>query len=286
MKSKNCPSTFSIQSAVYLLLALGFAAALVVSPAITRAAFDASLSPPRFELKAKPGEVSRQTVAITNGTRTPARFTVKTADWRIDENGRLAFEEGRPTAGSCRPWARIERLEISVPPNGSRTYRFEIHVPKDAKTGSCHLAIIFAADAGKIAPTGTTQVQIPIVGRVAAIVYVTIGDAKPDLRLANIGIRKLDNKNIPVIDFYNQGNAHGRVSGALEAKDAAGHLVTLLVQQSAILPRGHRVLRLTPVDYSTGEPQPPKFDLQPPVHIRGKLQFLGGGEVSIDQVVR
>jgi hypothetical protein len=40
------------------------------------------------------------------------------------------------------------------------------------------------------------------------------------------------------------------------------------------------------VDYSTGEPKAPTFDLQPPLHVRGKLQFLGGGEVSIDQIVR
>lgn len=286
MKLKSCHSARSDVSVAGWLLAAALTPILAALPGVSIAAFDAALSPPRFELKAKPGDVTRETVTITNGARAPARFTVKTADWHIDGNGRLAFDEGAPQAGSCRPWARIERLEISVPPNGSRTYRFEIHVPKDAKTGSCHLALIFAADAGQVAPSGTAQVQIPIVGRVAAIVYVTIGDAKPDLRLASLAVRKIDDKHIPVVDFYNQGNAHGRVFGALEAKDAAGHIVTLMVQQSAILPKGHRVLRLTPVDYSTGEPKPPTFDLKPPLHVRGKLQFLGGGEVSIDQVVR
>ena len=286
MKLKKYDSVVSANPAVGTLTALALLSILAATPGVSSAAFDASLSPPRFELKPKPGDVTRETVTITNGSRAPARFTVKTADWHIDEHGRLAFDEGAPLPGSCRPWARIERLEISVPSNGSRTYRFEIHVPKDAKTGSCHLALIFAADAGQVAPSGTAQVQIPIVGRVAAIVYVTIGDAKPDLRLASLAVRKIDDKHIPVVDFYNQGNAHGRVFGALEAKDAAGHIVTLMVQQSAILPKGHRVLRLTPVDYSTGEPKPPTFDLQPPLHVRGKLQFLGGGEVSIDQVVR
>lgn len=256
------------------------------APLLSMAAFDASLSPPRFELKAKPGEVVRQSATISNGGREPARYSVKTADWYIDESGRVAFEEGAPKAGSCRPWARIERHEINVPPNGSRPYRFEVHVPKDAKVGECRFALLFAGEAANVSPSGASQVQIPIVGRVAAIVYVTIGDARSDLRLANLAIRKIENKVIPVVEFINQGNAHGRVFGALEAKDAAGHVVTLVAQQSAILPKGRRTLRLSPVDYSSGEPKAPAFDLQPPLHVRGKLQFLDGGEVSIDQIVR
>jgi hypothetical protein len=286
MKSKNCPRVNSDLLATNWLSALAFASLLTASPLTSIAAFDASLSPPRFELQANPGEVTRQTVTVTNGSQAPARFSVKTSDWRIDENGRVAFEEGAPQAGSCRPWARLERLEISVPPNGSRVYRFEIHVPKDARSGECHLALLFAADAGTVAPSGGNQLQIPVIGRVAAIVYVNVGGAKPDLRLAKLAVRKIDNKYVPVAEFYNVGKAHGRVFGALEAKDAAGRIVTLIAQQSAILPNGQRALQLTPVDYSTGEPKAPTFDLQPPLHVRGKLQFLGGGEVSIDQIVR
>lgn len=265
---------------------LVLAALPAAGPAVSLAAFDASLSPPRFELKAKPGEIARETVTITNGSRAPARFSVKTSDWHIDENGRVAFDEGDPKPGSCRPWARIERYEISVPSNGSRTYRFEIHVPKDAPVGECRLALLFAGEPVKITPTGSNQLQIPIVGRVAAIVYVAVGDAKAHLRLAGLAVRKIENRHIPVAEFINQGNAHGRVYGALDAKDAAGRTVILIAQQSAILPKGRRVLQLVPVDYTTGEPKPPAFDLQPPLHVRGKLQLLGGGEVFIDQVIR
>lgn len=259
---------------------------LATSPALSMAAFDASVSPPHFELRAKPGDIVRESVTISNGAQTPERLNVKTADWRIDENGRVTFDEGDPKPGSCRPWARIERYEINVPPNGSRSYRFEIHVPKNAPAGECRLALLFAGEPIKTTPTGNNQLRIPIVGRIAAVVYVALGDAKPDLRLGSITVRRIENRHIPVVEFINQGNAHGRIYGALEAKDAAGHVVTLIAQQSAILPKSRRALRLTPVDYSTGEPKPPAFDLQPPLHVRGKLQFFGGGEVAIDRVIR
>jgi len=280
MKSRKYPRLKS-HSFWFVLASL-----VAASPGVSIAAFDASVSPPRFELKAKPGNIARESVLITNGSATPARLSVKTSDWHIDDNGRVAFDEGDPKHGSCRFWARIERYEISVPPNGSRPYRFEIHVPKNAATGECRLALLFAGEPIKTTPTGNSQLQIPIVGRIAAIVYVTIGDAKPVLRLGRLEVRRIENRHIPVAEFINDGNAHGRVYGALDAKDAAGHVVTLIAQQSAILPKGRRVLRLTPVDYSAGEPKPPAFDLQPPLHVRGKLQFFGGGEISIDQVVR
>ncbi|KPK70202.1 MAG: hypothetical protein AMJ84_08180 [Acidithiobacillales bacterium SM23_46] len=74
--------------------------------------------------------------------------------------------------------------------------------------------------------------------------------------------------------------------GNLEAKDAAGRTFELIVQQSAILPKGRRTLRLHPVDYSTGEPRDAPFDPVAPLHVRGKFQFRGGGEVKVDQVIR
>lgn len=287
MKSKNHASTrrrVSDPGAFLISLALG--AWLIAQPVSSLAVFDASLAPPRFELKSKPGEIARATVSVSNGSSVPARYTVKTADWRLDANGQVVFEEGAPRAGSCRPWARLERREISVPPNGSRNFRFEIHVPKDAPVGECRLALLFAGEATTVVPGGSNQIQIPIIGRVAAIVYVGVGDAKADLRLATLAVRRIDNKNVPVAEFLNQGNAHGRISGALEAKDAAGHVFTLVADQSAILPKGRRAVVLVPVDYSSGEPKTPSFELQPPLHVRGKLSLSGGGEISIDQIVR
>jgi fimbrial chaperone protein len=267
------------------LLLLFLSGIILVTPAAAR--FDASVSPPRFELTAKPGDVIRQVVNISNGAREPARYTVKTADWDVDAQGRVQYQEGAPSPGSCRPWVKIERHEISVGPEGSRPFRFEVHVPANAPRAECRFALLIAGAATQITPsTGSQAIQMPIVGRLGVVAYIAVGGARADLRLASLAIQKIDNRHVPIATFYNQGDAHGRIAGSLEAKDAAGRAVELVAQQSAIMPKGRMAIRLVPVDYSSGEPRVPSFDLAPPMHVRGTLQFLGGGEVKIDQVLR
>lgn len=257
----------------------------LVSPT-AQAVFDAAVSPPRFELKAKPGDVIRETLSVTNGAAQPARYGVKTADWELDDGGAVQYHEGAPGPDSCRPWARLERHTISVAPQGSRSYRFEVHVPPDAKTGECRFALLVSSEAVTVTPPGMNGIQIPVVGRLGIIVYVSVGEAKPELKLTHVGVAKINGKTLPVATFRNTGNAHGRVSGGLEAKDARGHVVELIAEEAAILPQASKTITLNPVDYASGEAKAPAFELVPPMHVRGKLQFLGGGEVAIDQVVR
>lgn len=248
------------------------------------ASFDVAVSPPRFELQAQPGSVVRETLSVTNWSREPGRYQVKTADWTLNQDGGLQYDEGAPAADSCRPWVRLERHTISVGSQGSRSYRFEIHVPPEAVPGECRFALLISSDATTLTPRN--HVQIPVVGRLGVIVYVTIGDAKPRLELTGLGFTKINGRNVPKASVRNEGNAHGRVFGSLEAKDAKGRKVELVADQGTILPGTSKTVALRPMDWSSGQATAASFDVVPPLHVRGKLQFLGGGEVSVDQIVR
>jgi len=253
----------------------------------TQAEFDVAVSPPRFELKSESGKVVREVLAITNGSGQPGRFTVKSADWWLDDRKQVQHNDGTPSHDSCRSWIKLERLAISVAPRSTRAFRFEVHVPKGIKAGECRFALLVSGEAEKVSdPTGRQRIQMPIVGRIGVVVYVTVGDAKPVLRLARLYVDTVDQKTIPLAVFQNTGNAHGRVFGSLEAKDAKGRTVELIAAQDVILPKDERAIALNPVDYSKGESRKPEFNLSPPLHVRGKLQFFGGGEVAIDQVIR
>ncbi|HSD96926.1 MAG TPA: hypothetical protein VLB06_07275 [Sulfuricaulis sp.] len=280
MKSKNA-DVFPFVRGLTLVLA-----AAVITATPTYAGFDVSVSPPRFELYAKPGETVRQTVSIYNLGNVPGRYLTKTADWELGTSGEALMQEGAPKEGSCRPWVKIERHEIGVAPRETRDYRFEVHVPENAKNGECRFALLVSSEAGTATPGGGSFIQIPIVGRLAVIVYVTIGDAKPDMKFERIAMQKINGKPLPVATFRNAGDAHGRVSGHLEALDANHHKVILAADESVILPNSARGIMLTPMDWSSGEGKRPAFDLAPPMHVRGTLKFLGGGEVKIDQVLR
>jgi fimbrial chaperone protein len=284
MKSKR--TEFHAPAARFALWQFLAMAVLACQPALVMAVFDASVSPPRFELQAKPGEVIRQVVTITNGSSDPARYTIKTADWKLDNAGEVQYHEGAPQTGSCRPWVRLERHEIAVGGADSRSYRFEIHVPANAPSGECRFAFLIAGQAGQSSPTGAPFIQLPIVGRLGIVVYVTIGDAKPAVKLEQVSFKRLNGKLLPVATFRNSGTAHSRVFGTLEALDAGKHKLSLTPEPVVLLPGATREITLSPVDWSKGDPVPASFQLSPPMHVRGQLEFLGGGKIKIDQVVR
>jgi fimbrial chaperone protein len=281
MKLKNTDALRRVRC-----LALSLLMVVTTVGGTVRAGFDASAAPPRFELKAKPGEVVRQAVEISNHSGEPARYLVKTADWELGAAGEAQFQEAEPGVGSCRPWVRIERREISVAPNDTRHFRFEVHVPENAAKGECRFALLVSSDAGTVSPRGGGFIQIPIVGRLGIIVYVAIGDAKPAMDLERIVLKKVDGKRQPVATFRNHGTAHSRVLGSLEVLDAARHNLNLVANEGVVLPNATREITLSPVDWSTGEAKSPAYELVPPLHVRGVLRYLDGGEIKIDQVLR
>jgi fimbrial chaperone protein len=263
---------------------LGVVAITMATPAA--ALFDASVSPPRFELKAKPGDVVRSVITIANNGVQPERYSIKTADWDLDSGGSVKYDEGAPGPKSCRPWVRIERHEINVVPKGTRSYRFEVHVPNDVAMAECRFALLVAGNAGTVSPTTRDKrIQIPIVGRLGVIVYVTLNDGRADIQLLKLEMRKVDGRMVPIATFHNKGNVHGRVQGSLEARDARNHKLQLIADQAPILPNTTRSIILSPTDWSSGEPKAPAFDLAMPLEVHGRLQYADG-EVKIDQFIR
>ena len=111
-------------------------AAGAVSTAAGAQGFAAVVSPPRFELAVKPGEMVRQVVEITNAGMQPATFRVRTADWTLGTDASVVFSDTL-APGSCRPWVAVERKEIAVPGagaigTGSRCRRPPMRSPANA----------------------------------------------------------------------------------------------------------------------------------------------------------
>src|ERR1700749_1898041 len=76
--------------------------------------FAAMVSPPRFELKAKPGKTSRNVIEVSNRSSAPAKFLIHTADWTLGTDFGVSFHDDLQS-GSCRPWVALERPEVVVP---------------------------------------------------------------------------------------------------------------------------------------------------------------------------
>jgi fimbrial chaperone protein len=233
-------------------------------PLAHAAGFAAVVSPPRFELKSRNGATLHQVFSLTNGSNTPAKFRVHTADFTLGSDYGVNFQDALQP-GSCRPWVALERPEVPLPPGGSIRYRFEVQVPKDAPPGECRFGILIEGDRS-IAHAGS--LELPIAGRIGIIVYVIVGGAKPAIDFFGPSVVTLNGQQLPALRVHNGGDAHARMGGFLYGTDAKGIKYDFNPSTLPILPGEVRQVYFTPSLPGNDHPT-----LTFPVTVQGKLEW-------------
>jgi hypothetical protein len=263
-------------------LVIVLATSLAAAPGTLAQGFAAAISPSRFELRAQPGEILRESITVLNPAELPADYLFRTIDWQLDEASGVEYLEDVLAADSCRPWVALERRTVTIRNGDSRNYRFEVHVPADAKPGLCRFAILIEPAAASAARVGDGQVALPVVGRYAVITYVTIGDAAAEIEY--LGLSKVDNNGLqlPAITVRNSGSAHDRAFGQITAEDAAGRRFSLIPSTFPVLPGRTETLALAAeTDRAGSSPITLENQLQFPVRLRGSIE-IGGQTIEID----
>lgn len=254
-------------------LALAAVLALAGDAALAQA-FSAQVMPPRFEASAKPGETYRNVLEIHHESASPARYLMRTADWRLDEGGTAHFEYALQP-GSCRPWVGIEASELQMAPKAQRRFRFEVAVPADAPAGQCRFAIMVEGEP-QMSSTG-----VPVAGRIAVVVYLNIGDAAAALSVTGAKVQLEEGRKLPALLVANAGNAHGRLEGLVDGVDADGKRWTLAPANHPILPGATRAIPLRPV---TDAAQAAEAVIRFPLAIKGSLDW-GSQRIAVDTTV-
>ena len=258
---------------------------LMVRTAVANAAtFAVRISPPNFEIKAKPGEIVRNVIIIENTDVETGIYNIRTADWDFNENNGVIIQPpNKPLPqGSCRPWTRLERRRLEVASNRVKNYRFEVHVPEDAQDGACKFAILVSPAPETIESMKMGDLDMPVLGSIAVIVYVTVGKAKPDVVL--VGVKKIiqDEEPVPLVTLHNKGNAHARPYGSLSARDSNGKRADLLVVPFPILPGDTEDIVLTADPRLSGIDK--ISELKFPIALKGLIEW-DGGNARVDTVI-
>jgi hypothetical protein len=257
-------------SILCLLSLLGVA----LSASVQAQGFAALVSPPRFELAAKPGKTLRSVIEVSNRSTAPAKYLIHTADWSLTADFGVSFQDALQQ-DSCRPWVAIERPEVVVPGGGTVRYRFEVTVPADAEAGECRFAVMIEGAEPSIAHSN--GMNLPVTGRIGVIVYVVIGGAAPDLELLGPKVATLNGRQVPSIRVHNGGTAHGRMTGFLTGTDAKGNSYDFTPLDFPILPHEEREILLTPSTAADDHPT-----LAFPVTVKGTLEW-GQHRTEFDQ---
>jgi len=236
--------------------------------------FAALVSPPRFELTAKPGATLRGVIEISNRSTTPGHYLIHTADWKFGPDFSVSFQDDLQPDG-CRPWVAIERPEVVIPGGATLRYRFEVKVPADAPKGECRFAVMIEGADPSIA--SSKGLDMPVSGRIGVIVYAVVGAATPDLEVLGPTITKLNGQQLPTLRVHNSGTAHGRMTGFLTGTDAKGISYDFAPSDFPILPHEEREVFLTPSTPTDDHPT-----LTFPVTVKGTLEW-GDHKTELNQ---
>ena len=270
MKSKSSRRKYRLPGICLLLCSLAPSQAQAVG-------FAATVSPPRFELRGMPGETLNEVVEINNTDTLPVDFRLRTADWELTDRGNVTIHGEKLQPDSCRPWTRIERRNIRIAQESGRRYRFQIRIPDDAPEGECRVALLLEGSGDETLMAGSEMVKFPIQGRIAVIIYVAVGEARPQLNLLELSMDNINQQQIPVAVIRNVGNAHGRPSGILDGTDAIGRKQEFTVSPSPIMPGQTRRIPIWPADRNAAE-------IVAPLQLQGTIEWEGGKH-RIDETV-
>jgi len=263
--------------------------ALILLNAISSAAmaagmFSAVVSPPRIEIAGKPGDKIREVIEVSNADSQPGKYQIRTNDWDLDAAGGPIFHE-EIQKDSCRPWVALERRSFTLNSNVNRKLRFEVTIPADAKVGECRFAIMIQQDDAELSRIMAGNLPIPLQGRLAVIVYVKIGDAAPKLRIDGTKSIMQNGNLIPSIIVANDGTAHDRMEGVVQAVDAKGQKIDFSIAQRPILAGEKRELPFAVyVNQEQGAKPPEKWVA--PLTLKGVLEAESGAKIPIDATFR
>jgi hypothetical protein len=240
--------------------------------------FGASVSPPRVEIQVNAGATKRQVIDITHAPNSVGRYRVYTNDWRLQADGSVEFGEALADE-TCRPWVAIERRDLSIQPQSRYRYRFEVTAPSVIPDRECRFALMIeGVDPLQVEQQG---VAMPVSGRIAVIVYVAVGNAKPKLEVQGSTIADMNGVKVPAIIVKNVGNAHGRFDGVVEGVDADGRKIELLPSNQPILPGDTRTVALVP-SAEEGKPAP---TVKYPLEVKGSLE-VGKDRLPLSITIR
>lgn len=242
--------------------------------------FEVAVSPARFELSGKSSARLGQSMDIYNLGANATEVAVRTLDWTFSDDGKVTFhDELRPD--SCRPWVALERKVIQIPARNKKAFRFQVQPPADAPRGQCRfmLAIEGVNPAHKaLIESGGANLSLPVNGRIAVAVYFNVNGAEPKLELREVTMLSASGQRSPAVRVHNAGDAHGRLDGSLEARDAKGVEFELVPDGSPILPGQTRVIALAAKaqGQTTGAGTAPAHQPSYPVTTSGTLDWDRG----------
>jgi len=252
-------------------------AAGLLLPGPAWAGFSVEMTPARLELNVDPGKTVRAAIKLRTRGRGAQKVEVIRGYFGLDEEGSPLFDTPKDAPQSAAAWISINQTALTINPNQEKVLRMELAVPPQTLPGGYRAALYImppVADAKSKESGATVFIQ----ARIALLIYVTVGGARPDGQIKAWQWRRIPPGKTDSLAFQvtNQGNAHLRLAGVVQVVDPQGQKYDAMVPGVPVLPG-----QLTWVPLEFPEKAPPPGSA---VTIDGAID-LGKGEQRINAQV-
>lgn len=231
--------------------------------------FSVEVTPLRVELKLTPGATHTQAVTLKNDSKNAVRVRARVDDWYLSMDGTPQFKATAPDYPySAAAWIRLNPPEQLVAPGATAIVRFTTTVPAAAKVAGYRCAVMFEFDPPDAAAAAKSR-DVMFRGRVATLLYATVGSPAPVVDLTDLQARVVAGQPPSIVaTLHNTGSVHVRTKGTLVIYDQEGKVVRQRhLPNVPVLPESEREVSI-PTAAERERPLPPgtfrvevKFDL-------------------------
>lgn len=201
-----------------------------------------SVSPPSFELSAKPGDVLKNTIRIENLSSADIHLRVRPQSFTAyGEGGQVALNE-EDTNFSIIKWLKFENDELTIKAKEAGFFNFILEIPLSAEPGSHYGAVVFSTvPSGNLSSSGATVSQ-----EIGSLILVKIpGNVYENVKLLSFlpSSKYIKNSNVVLRALLqNDGSVHVKPYGFIVVNNVFGQKIkTIEVVGRNILPGSKRI---------------------------------------------
>ncbi len=150
-----------------------------------------------FELKLKPGESFNGQILVSNASQDFVRLKVDSVDGLTGQTSGTVYANRTDPREETSRWIRPKKKALRLDGNSSRTLRFRLRVPDDARPGD-HVGAV--ALQRILNPKKEGNFAVRQVLRVAVAIQIRVeGPAEPKLELGALSLKALGGTQIPSV---------------------------------------------------------------------------------------
>jgi hypothetical protein len=199
-----------------------------------------SVSPPSFDINARPGETLTNIIKIENTSSVPLTIIARPENFvAYGEGGQVAITEEQSTFAISK-WITIDNARQTIPGGSFALFSYQIAIPQNAEPGSHYGAVVFSTEAGKTQGSGAALTQ-----QIGSLILLKLpGNTfeKATLEYFKPSSQVFTSKNMSFNALVsNEGNVHIKPYGYITITNLFGQKVkTIEIKGKNILPGSKR----------------------------------------------